>query len=341
MIRLMSAPAILALGTPHVHAVLLLFAVLLAAGALFCLLLTLLMALSILTPPRMRDGRALFHLRRLTPDDLHLPYRDMNFTVKDHRTNNPPRLTAWWIESPQPSDRTIILIHGYSDSKIGALAWAPLFHSLNFNVLAVDQRAHGESQGRLLSAGFHERHDFTQLIDQLKTDQPNETHHIVLFGVSLGAATAAATAAIRTDISAIILECPFTDFPSAVISHAQNLPIPGRFFQKKALWFAEKIARADFSQVRPVDLIPKIPCPIFIIQSTDDPFVSAPNRDAIAHAVASRNPSLPRAHLWRAEGSFHVLALSDRPEEYKRSLTEFLTEALPPPTSNRQTQISG
>ena len=305
-----------------------LFAVMVAVGLSACLLLCIGMAIGILLPPRMRNARAILFLRRLSPADLDLPYRDLNFTVRDHRTVRPLRISGWWIDAPAPSDRTVILIHGYSDGKIGALAWAPLFRSLGFNILAVDQRAHGDSQGLFITAGFHERHDFSQVIDQLKSDHHDQTRKLVLFGVSLGAAAAAATAALRSDVSAVILDCPFKDFPSAVLSHAESLPVPGRLFQSMAVRIAELIARADFSQVRPVDFIANLACPIWIIQSTLDPFVPPEDQDAIAYAIASRPNNLPPAHFWRAEGSFHVLALADHPAEYTRRLTDFLEEAL-------------
>src|SRR5206468_3740937 len=105
-----------------------------------------------------------------------------------------------------------ILLHGFGDAKVGSIAWAPTLHSLNLNLLALDLRAHGESTGRFTTAGVRERHDISQVIDQLHRDHPSETTQLILFGISLGAAVAAATAVLRDDISAVILECPFPDY---------------------------------------------------------------------------------------------------------------------------------
>jgi len=313
---------------PDLWGFLRLAAVLVLSGLVGGGLLVWAMAMRLLRPTRMREGRAMYLLQRLSPADLNLPYRDMNFPVRDQATGRDIRINGWWIEHETPTDRTAILVHGYSDAKVGGIAWAPLMRSLGFNVLAIDLRAHGESQGRFTTAGFYERHDLSSVIDELKRQQPEQSRRVVLFGVSLGAAVVLATAALRDDVAALIIECPYVDFPSAVLSHGENLPMPGRFFQRLALRLCEKIARVDYSQVRPVDLIRTVRSPLWIVQVTDDPFVPPADRAAIAAAVAARSPLLPPARLWEVEGSFHVLALADHPDEYRRRLAEFLDAAL-------------
>ena len=60
-----------------------LLAVLLAAGALLCAAAVLLAARSILRPPRMTDGKAVYLLKRLSPEDVGLRYQETSFTVRD------------------------------------------------------------------------------------------------------------------------------------------------------------------------------------------------------------------------------------------------------------------
>src|SRR5215212_8096050 len=134
---------------------------LLAGGLLLAALLAYLMARFLLRPPRMTDGKAAWLLKRLSPGDLGLPFTPLTFTVRDHFSDQPLNLAAWWIPHANPTDKTAILLHGYADAKVGALAWAPLFHELNFNILLVDLRAHGESGGAISSGGFWERDDIS------------------------------------------------------------------------------------------------------------------------------------------------------------------------------------
>src|SRR5881394_598903 len=185
---------------------LLLAAVLLGAGVVLTGAAVIVMAWALLRPPRMTDGKAAWLLQRLSPGDLGLAYEEVTFAVRDVRTGEALRIAAWWIPAAAPSDRCVVLLHGYADAKVGAVAWAPVWHRLGYHILAPDLRAHGESGGRESTGGYFERHDVDQVISQLRAERPAATRHVVLFGVSLGAAVAAAAAALRDDVAAVVLE---------------------------------------------------------------------------------------------------------------------------------------
>ena len=129
--------------------------------------ITLVMARMLLSPPRMTDGKAAYLLQRLSPGDLQLHFQSIHFAVRDERSGQPLKLAAWWIPHPAAMGKCVVLIHGYGDAKVGAIAWAPLWHSLGYHILAIDLRAHGESEGTQSTAGFFERHDLNQVLDQL------------------------------------------------------------------------------------------------------------------------------------------------------------------------------
>jgi pimeloyl-ACP methyl ester carboxylesterase len=302
--------------------------VLLLTGLLLTLATILIMAFVLLHPPRMTDGRAAWRLKRLTPGDLRLHYSELTFKIHDEQTSKPINLAAWWIPHPKANGRCAILLHGYGDAKVGAIAWAPTLHALNFNLLALDLRAHGQSQGRHSTAGYFERHDVSQVIDQLKLDNPDDTRQIILFGISLGAAVAAATAVMRNDIAAVILECPFPDYRLAAASHANILGSPGPAIQNAAFAVAQKISKADFHALRPVDLIPRIPCPLMVIRSDADVFIDNAHAALIEEATNGRPESLAPTTYWNAQNAHHVAALYEDPEAYKQRIAAFLDQAL-------------
>jgi pimeloyl-ACP methyl ester carboxylesterase len=232
------------------------------------------------------------------------------------------------MENPEAGGKCAIIVHGYADAKVGGIAWAPLLFSLGYSVLAVDLRAHGDSDGCCTSAGFWERHDIGQIINQLKSTSPAQTRQVALFGISLGAAVVAAAAALRSDLAAVILECPFADFRSAAASHANRAGAPGPMFQKMAFALSERIAQCDFSEVAPVATLPRISCPIMVIQSADDPLVELPDRQRIQQAMQLRRQSDKPSAYWELQGVHHVMGLRDESEAYRRRVEEFLTGAL-------------
>jgi pimeloyl-ACP methyl ester carboxylesterase len=313
---------------------LLLLAVVLAAlGALLAAAVVALMAWSLLRPPRMTDGKAAWLLQRLSPGDLNMPYEDARFTVRDQRTGEPLRMAAWWIPSPaapggKTSDRCAVLLHGYADAKVGAIAWAPVWQKLGFHILALDLRAHGESQGRESTAGYYERHDVDQVISQLRAERPAATRHVVLFGASLGAAVAVATAAIREDLAALVLESPYADFRSAARTHMDLLGLPGGPMQSAALRLAEWLAGANFDEVRPAHLLRSIRCPVLVIAPAEDVFLGAAGTAALELAIAARPPNAGPGEFWRVDAAGHLLGVHADGEAYAERLRSFLDRAL-------------
>ncbi|HEV2295130.1 MAG TPA: alpha/beta hydrolase [Tepidisphaeraceae bacterium] len=281
------------------------------------------MARMLLKPPRMTDGKAVYVLKRLSPGDLGLPFEEVSFVVRDAWDGEPLKIAGWWIPPRAASGKCAVLLHGYGDAKVGAIAWAPTFHALGYGVLAIDLRAHGESGGIYSTAGFWERHDVGEVINQFRASRPEETQSVILFGVSLGAAVAAATAAQRDDIDAVILDSPFADYQSAIAAHAEILGQPAGVLQTMGVRLAEWLSGANFDSVRPVDLIPKIPCPLLIVQPGNDPFVPPADAQPIEAAAASRPAQLQTVY-WHVPNAPHVQALSADPAGYSQKLEEFL-----------------
>ena len=96
------------------------------------------------------------------------------------------KLTASYYNNN--SDTTILLFHGYrSDGKFDFACAVKFYIELGLNVLVVDQRANGESGGRLITFGIKERRDavcWTKFINQKHAPK-----NILLSGVSMGATT--------------------------------------------------------------------------------------------------------------------------------------------------------
>jgi pimeloyl-ACP methyl ester carboxylesterase len=201
-----------------------------------------------------------------------------------------------------------------------------MFHGLGMNVLAVDLRCHGESGGRYCSVGVYERDDLGQVVDQLRRDRPDETRQIVLFGVSLGAAVVAATSVNRSDIAAVILECPYADFCRAAVTHARVMGAPGGAITNAALHLAQWLSGADFSTVRPVDLIPRIPCPLMIIRGDNDFLVDEADAAALKRAAASRSAGAGQTIYWEIPNCGHVLGLATDPG-YQGRIKNFVQSA--------------
>jgi len=309
---------------------------LVGVGAALCAVATAVMAWSLTHPPRMTDGKAAWVLRRLSPADVGFPFEETTFEVRDEH-GKPLKLVAWWIPNSAARGRCALLIHGYADAKVGAIAWAPVWHSLGFNLLVCDLRAHGQSEGSVCTAGCFERHDLLQIIHDLRASRPEDARQVVLFGISLGAAVAAAVACEGVDIAAVVMESPYADFPRAAMAHMDHLGLPGRALQRLAIDLAQWLTHADYDALSPIRLIPLIPSPLLVIESGNDPFLSSEDRVALSNALNSRSSTLGRAEIWKVAGVEHSMALSAAPGAYRQHLSDFLNKAsiaIEPPSAH-------
>jgi pimeloyl-ACP methyl ester carboxylesterase len=310
---------------------LLLALVLAAVGVLLAGAAAYVMARALVRPPRMTDGKAAWVLKRLSPGDLGLAYEETAFDVRDEAAGGgkPLRLSAWWIPCPGASGRCAVLLHGYADAKVGAIAWAPTWHALGWNVLALDLRAHGQSGGDLCTGGFFERHDVDAAVNQLRARLPAQTGRVVLFGASFGGAVAAAAAALRDDVDAVVLDSTPPDFAAAAVTHMARLGAPGGPLPRLAVRLAERMTGADFGAVRTTDQVAKLNCPVMVIAPGDDPLLDAAAADAFRAALAARPAGAGPGVYREVPGAAHLMALPADPAAYRARLAAFL-ESIPP-----------
>lgn len=294
--------------------------ILLVLGGLIAVGLTLhALARQLLRPPRMNDGKALFLLNRLTPEDVGMRFEPMKFTVRDAAAQLP--VAAWWIPAAD-SDRTVVLVHGYADAKVGAIAWAPTFAKLGCNVFVYDLRAHGESGGKYSTAGVREADDLDQLLNQIRARFPDQARQIVLLGISLGAAVVLKTASKRSDIAGVILDSPYADFRDAARLHGRVFAVPLPSMHRIVLTIAEKIAGVNFDDARPLDVMKAVHAPILMLHGGNDPLVPRDQIDRLSAAMNSRSNANDHSIVFESAG--HIDALAIETARYQAAVSEFI-----------------
>src|SRR5688572_18242442 len=299
-----------------------------------CGLIVFLLASSLTRPPRMTDGKAAYVLQRLSPGDLGLTFEELSFDVRDAATGQTLRIAAWWIPHPEANGRCVLFLHGYADAKVGSIAWAPTWHALGWNILAIDLRAHGESGGGFCTGGYFERHDVNEVINLIRARRPDDTRQLVLFGLSLGAAMAVASAVDRTDVDAVVLDSPVPDFAEAAEIHLGRLGAPGGFLPRLAVRLAERMTGARFADVRMLDLLPKLTCPVMIVAPSEDVLLAGGVAERLRQSSYPQGAAASVSY-WDVEGAHHLLALPADPDEYRRRLGDFLSSL---PAVNRVLQ---
>lgn len=97
-------------------------------------------------------------------------------------------LKAYFVKNENYSTSYAVLLHQYSKSSADMIEYARHYYDLGFNLLLLDARAHGKSDGKNIGMGWFDRLDVMNCIDYI-VEKDSEAR-ILIHGVSLGASTA-------------------------------------------------------------------------------------------------------------------------------------------------------
>ncbi len=158
--------------------------------------------------------------RTVPGDTPQFPYDSVIFTTKKGL-----RIHAWYARPDSASRGTVIMFHGVTAQKSLMIPEAGAFRDLGLNVLMVDFRGHGGSEGNQTSLGVRETEDVKLAYDYIvKQGEKN----IYLYGVSMGAVVIAkAVSDDEIKPAALIMEMPFASLKAHLQARARTLGFPG------------------------------------------------------------------------------------------------------------------
>ncbi|MDQ5829082.1 MAG: alpha/beta hydrolase, partial [Actinomycetota bacterium] len=202
-----------------------------------------------------------------TPADVGLDYQEVAF-----RSTDGIPLKAWWI-GRGGSSRAALLVHGFGGDKSDPhiVETARVYHREGFNVLMLDLRANGESEGERVTLGYQEVRDVRGALSWLEGrgfDPPS----VVLHGWSMGGATVV-RAAPGSGVAAVVEEAGYADLPPLLreqLPEASGLPA---FFNPGILLMGKVFLDIDPWAVRPKEDAKRLSeegVPFMIIHSRDD-----------------------------------------------------------------------
>lgn len=109
------------------------------------------------------------------------------------------------------SDKIVICVHGFTGSgKKDFASLAQAYYKKGYNVLLVDNRAHGQSEGKYVGFGVLDRFDLRNWVKYV-INRFGSNVQIFLHGISMGAATVLMASSIMPkNVRGIIADCGFT-----------------------------------------------------------------------------------------------------------------------------------
>lgn len=257
--------------------------------------------------------------RQMISDALEIPYKEAVATSYDGL-----RLfgKCYIASSDAP---WLIMLHGYRSGAERDFCGGLKFGiDSGFNVLLVDQRAHGKSEGKCLTFGIKERYDCLTWINYV-ISQAGGSCKIALYGMSMGAATVlmAAGSGLPKNVACIVADCGYTS-PNAIIKKVireMHYPVfPTYALVRLGGMLFGGFDIEEYSAVRAME---KCDIPVLFIHGDDDRFVPCDmGRENHRHCRAEGKK------LLIVPNAGHGMSYMSDKRAYLGTVSEFLKSAL-------------
>jgi uncharacterized protein len=263
-------------------------------------------------------------LARRPPDEGDSPANyGLTAEAAEFQSGDGVTLRGWYIPAGN-SVQTIIVCSGANGSLDADMHVAPWLHEAGFNVLLFNWRAHGNSEGEVVTLGFNERYDLIAAVEFAKAQG---AAGIGMLGFSLGGAVAITTAAVYEDINAVVADSPFVTVLSAVAGGLIERGWgEGVSYLVARLLLSTACLRTQLNLFEgdPARWIKRVaPCPLLLIFGEQD--VIAPRAEVDLLWTRAGDPK----EIWRVPEAAHRTIQIQQPEEYRRRIVAFFHLYLP------------
>ena len=216
-----------------------------------------------------------------------------------------------------------ICFHGYRSTwKTDFSGGSQLSREMGHNLLLIDQRAHGKSQGSTITFGLLERLDLVQWVNYI-TERFGGSTSIFLYGISMGGATVlmAPQEQLPPNVRGIIADCPYANALEIICHVGREKPVPNWLIKPFALLGARIFGGFNLQETDARKEIARAKIPVLIIHGDADSFVPREMSD-----LTACNPGYITRHTF--PGAEYAVSFLLDPDRYRAIVTEFVNNCL-------------
>ena len=233
--------------------------------------------------------------------------------------SNSESVVHGWLCPVVNSHGAVLLLPGVRANRLSMVDRARFLRRAGFTTLLIDLQATGESPGDHITFGWEERHDVLAAVQFLRSTTP-ETK-IGIIGSSLGGA-ATLLAAPPLQVDAVVLEAVYPTIERATRHRLRKYAGPlHAILTPMLLWQLSPRLGVSASDLRPLEHVRALRCPLFVISGSADQNTTA--EDARELFAAAAEPK----QLWIVEGAGHVDLHRFARAEYEERVHSFFANA--------------
>lgn len=229
------------------------------------------------------------------------------------------RLHAYELPQTAPTHRYMILFHGFHGYVKELSYEAKHFYELGYHLFLPSMRAHGLSEGAMITMGILEHLDACCWMAEICKNDPDA--QITLYGVSMGAATTLLALAKWQDahVKAAIVDCPYARVIDVFDYYlSQHLHIPYRWYLYASNDIVYHKTHLSLKDARPIDVVDQIKVPLLFIHGDQDDLVPYTMMDELYQKAVCPKEKLT------IRNAGHALSSGIDPETYWRHVDAFL-----------------
>lgn len=194
----------------------------------------------------------------------------------------------------------------------------------NFNLLLVNQRSQGISEGKTITFGIMERIDCKSWVEYA-VNRFGKDVKINIFGLSMGSATVmmAADVGLPDNVKGILADCGFSSPKEILCEVMDSLKYPSKLLYPLAKLGAKWFGHFDLEEASAVESMKNCKIPVLFIHNEGDDFVPYWMSKKCYEACASSDKKLVTV-----QGFGHGLSWCLEPQKYQTAMNEFFEKTL-------------
>ena len=219
-------------------------------------------------------------------------------------------------------EKTVIIVPGRTETLQYSYYFARPYKELGFNILVIDKRAHGKSEGMYEDGGQFSHVDLLEWCKFLH--EKFNVNDITLHGICIGGSTctfAYASKDLPEYVKRLVVDGLYATFYDTFKNHMIDQHRTTFPYCHTTMFWAKVYTKADLIHNGPRYLMKKITRPVLFLYSKQDVFSTPDQANELYEKCAANKKEL----VWFDKGC-HSHILINNPEKYRQAIDQFMKE---------------